>query len=70
MKTVHEFFTNKRMEGVRFVHSWSHSWMVVRGGAGRVAAPFAPLRGSATEENVRGGEAGVVVSLSNHRGVV
>ena len=29
MKTVHEFFTNKRMEGARFVHSWSHSWMVV-----------------------------------------
>ena len=28
MKTVHEFFTNKRMDGTLFVHSWSHSRMV------------------------------------------
>ena len=30
MKTVHEFFTNKRMEDSRFEYSWFHSWMVVR----------------------------------------
>jgi hypothetical protein len=29
MKTVHEFFTNKRMEDARFEYSWLHSWMVV-----------------------------------------
>ena len=29
MKTVHEFFTNKRMEDSRFEYSWLHSWMVV-----------------------------------------
>ena len=29
MKTVHEFFTNARMEGSRFEYSWFHSWMVV-----------------------------------------
>ena len=29
MKTVHEFFTNKRMEDSRFEYSRLHSWMVV-----------------------------------------
>jgi hypothetical protein len=29
MKTVHEFFTNTRMEDSRFVHSWFYSWMVI-----------------------------------------
>ena len=29
MKTVHEFFTNTRMDGAIFVHSWFYSWMVV-----------------------------------------
>jgi hypothetical protein len=29
MKTVHEFFTNARMEDWRFEYSWFHSWMVV-----------------------------------------
>ena len=29
MKTVHEFFTNARMEDSRFEYSWFHSWMVV-----------------------------------------
>jgi hypothetical protein len=28
VKTVHEFFTNKRMAGGIFVHSWFYSWMV------------------------------------------
>ena len=28
MKTVHEFFTNARMEDSRFENSWFHSWMV------------------------------------------
>ena len=28
MKTVHEFFTNTRMDGAIFVHSWFYSWMV------------------------------------------
>jgi hypothetical protein len=28
MKTVHEFFTNKRMEDSRFENSWFYSWMV------------------------------------------
>jgi hypothetical protein len=30
MKTVHEFFTNSRMDGAIFVHSWFYSWMVLR----------------------------------------
>jgi hypothetical protein len=29
MKTVHEFFTNTRMDGAIFVHSWFYSWTVV-----------------------------------------
>ena len=29
MKTVHEFFTNTRMGGAIFVHSWFYSRMVV-----------------------------------------
>ncbi len=29
MKTVHEFFTNTRMDGVIFVHSWFYSRRVV-----------------------------------------
>ena len=29
MKTVHEFFTNTRMDGAIFVHSWFYSWMAV-----------------------------------------
>jgi hypothetical protein len=29
MKTVHEYFTNARMEDSRFEYSWFHSWMVV-----------------------------------------
>ena len=29
MKTVHEFFTNARMEDSRFEYSWLHSWMIV-----------------------------------------
>jgi len=29
MKNVHEFFTNKRIDGAIFVHSWFYSWMVV-----------------------------------------
>ncbi len=28
MNTVHEFFTNTRMDGAIFVHSWLYSWMV------------------------------------------
>jgi hypothetical protein len=28
MRTVHEFFTNARMDGAIFVHSWFYSWMV------------------------------------------
>ena len=28
MKTVHEYFTNVRMEDSRFEYSWFHSWMV------------------------------------------
>ncbi len=28
MKTVHEFFTNSRMEDSQFEYSWFHSWMV------------------------------------------
>jgi len=28
MNTVHEFFTNARMDGAIFVHSWFYSWMV------------------------------------------
>ena len=28
MKTIHEFFTNTRMDGTIFVHSWFYSWMV------------------------------------------
>ncbi len=28
MKTVHGFFTNIRMNGAIFVHSWFYSWMV------------------------------------------
>jgi hypothetical protein len=29
MKTVHEYFTNARIEDSRFEYSWLHSWMVV-----------------------------------------
>ena len=29
MKTVHELFTNARMEDSRFEYSWFYSWMVV-----------------------------------------
>ena len=29
MRTVHEFFTNARMEDSQFEYSWFHSWMVV-----------------------------------------
>ena len=29
MRAVHELFTNTRMDGEIFVHSWSYSWMVV-----------------------------------------
>jgi hypothetical protein len=29
MRTIHEFFTNKRIDGAIFVHSWFYSWMVV-----------------------------------------
>ena len=28
VKAVHEFFTNARMDGAIFVHSWFYSWMV------------------------------------------
>ena len=30
MKTVHEFFTNTRMDGAIFVHSWLYSWTVIQ----------------------------------------
>lgn len=39
MKTVHEFFTNTRMDGALFVHSWFYSWMVV---SVRVHSAFEP----------------------------
>jgi hypothetical protein len=43
MKTVHEFFTNKRMDDSRFEYSWFHSWMVVH--VASVAARVESLRG-------------------------
>jgi len=51
VKTVHEYFTNKRMADSRFEHSWSHSWMVVHV-AGVVARAVVEL--SRDIESLRG----------------
>ena len=51
MKTVHEFFTNKRMEDSRFEYSRLHSWMVVfaRCESGACAAECAARGGVVSE---------------------
>ena len=50
--TVHEFFTNTRMEDSRFVYSWFHSW-TVSCFAG-VAARVEGLRGRMSESERQG----------------